>query len=355
MNLERVLGIGGEGIVLSHKIDTKANHYRARRNWFGWPKAGWIEKKGKDVALKFVKFAKEDEKEDERGWYGGINGNGKWVTSHYFMRSKKLGDFMAATWISGGYSRPYINFRISKVNRKYYYIKVMERYQQSLWKYLESTNFSLEERLKMAIKLTKELRMAHDGGVVHRDLKPTNIMIDAKNRLTLVDFGIGKESFDLQGSCGTPGFNAPEQFSGEKQNEPVDIFSLGKNLILILFEWKIGLNLLWSSKEWIKSQSFEQKLAPLFNLFGIIHRMMQIKPKKRPKLKDVLKNLESTAALISKDPKSKAEWKSFHSLIKVPAEFKVDEKTQCSRDVFNEISQLTLKAKSGQMVTEGTK
>ena len=68
-----------------------------------------------------------------------------------------------------------------------------------------------------------------------------------------------------------------------------------------------------------------------------------------------MKVLETTEALISNDPQIEADWKSFHSLIKVPAEFKVDERTQCSRDLFQELSQLTLKAKSGQMVTGGTK
>ena len=150
----------------------------------------------------------------------------------------------------------------------------MEQYPQSLWKLLESTNFGLKERLEMAIKLTKELKMAHHGGVAHRDLKPTNIMVDAKNELALVDFGIGNVFDLLKGSCGTPGFNAPEQFSGEKQGRPVDIFSLGKNLILILFEWKIGWHLLWSSEEWIQPQ--KHKLSPLSNLFKFIRRMMQV-------------------------------------------------------------------------------
>ena len=152
----------------------------------------------------------------------------------------------------------------------------MERYPQNLWKLLESNNFGLKERLEIAIKLTEELKIAHDGRVVHRDLKPTNIMVDAKNELTLVDFGIGNFDRGLEGSCGTPGFNAPEQFSGEDQNKMVDIFSLGKNLILILFEWKIGWNILWSSKEWIQSQKLEHKLAALYNLFEIIRHMTQV-------------------------------------------------------------------------------
>ena len=101
-------------------------------------------------------------------------------------------------------------------------------------------------------------------------------MVDAKKELVLVDFGIGNRFDVLKGSCGTPGFNAPEQFSGEEQVNAVDIFSLGKNLILIFFEWKIGWNLLWSSEKWIESQKLEHKLAPLFNLFELLRRMMQV-------------------------------------------------------------------------------
>ena len=152
----------------------------------------------------------------------------------------------------------------------------MERYPQSLWKVLETTNFGLEERLDLAIKITKELKIAHYGYVAHRDLKPTNIMVNAKNELALVDFGIGNNIGFLKGSSGTPGFNAPEQFSGEKHEEVVDIFSLGKNLILILFEWKIGWNLLWASEKWIHSKNLEQILAPLSNLCELIRRMTQV-------------------------------------------------------------------------------
>ena len=59
--------------------------------------------------------------------------------------------------------------------------------------------------------------------------------------------------------------------------------------------------------------------------------------------------------MISTDPRIESGWKSFHSRIKLPAGFKVDERTQCSRDLFKELTQVSLKAKSGQMVTGGTK
>ena len=82
--------------------------------------------------------------------------------------------------------------------------------------------------------------------------------------------------------------------------------------------------------------------------------VVQITSFNRPTITGVLKILESTAVLISTDPQIESDWKSFHSLIKVPDEFKVDEKTQCSRDLFKELTQVSLKAKSGQMVTGGT-
>ena len=85
------------------------------------------------------------------------------------------------------------------------------------------------------------------------------------------------------------------------------------------------------------------------------NKFFQVNPDKRPGVADILKVLESTAEIISNDPKIESDWKSFHSLIKVPAEFKVDERTQCSRDLFKELTQVSLKAKSGQMVTGGTK
>ena len=119
VKLERILGLGGEGIVLSDKITTKEHHYEK----------GWEEKKGREVAVKFVKFEK-DENEDLEGpeekdrylKHGGIDVNGKWVTSQYFERLDKLGDYKAATHRFGGYNRPYIDFGVSKIFDKYFYV-----------------------------------------------------------------------------------------------------------------------------------------------------------------------------------------------------------------------------------------
>ena len=119
VRLDRILGLGGEGIVLNEKITTNEYHYEK----------GWEEKKGREVAVKFVKFEKDEnedfegpEEENEDGRVAGIDENGKWVYSQYFDRLGKLGDYKAATHPFGGYSRPYIDFGVSKINEKYFYV-----------------------------------------------------------------------------------------------------------------------------------------------------------------------------------------------------------------------------------------
>ena len=107
----------------------------------------------------------------------------------------------------------------------------MERYPLTLWKFLESENLGLLERLEIAIKLVNEVKRAHDGSVVHRDLKPTNVMLDKNKDLTLVDFGIGRNSGDIffhQIFCGTPGFNAPEHFQASSKISPWTFLVSGK-------------------------------------------------------------------------------------------------------------------------------
>ena len=119
VRLERILGLGGEGIVLSDEMDTKEHHYET----------GWDEKKGREVAVKFVKFEKDENEDlegpaekDEYEYSGGIDENGKWVLSQYFKRLDKLGDYNAATYKYGGYNRPCIDFGVSKINEKYFFV-----------------------------------------------------------------------------------------------------------------------------------------------------------------------------------------------------------------------------------------
>jgi hypothetical protein len=95
-------------------------------------------------------------------------------------------------------------------------------------------NGSLGEREVARIGLTvlSGLSAAHAAGVVHRDVKPTNILITDDNEVFLVDFGIAKISGDMSLTgqskvLGTPEYLAPEQILGQPVGAPADLWSLG--------------------------------------------------------------------------------------------------------------------------------
>ena len=89
----------------------------------------------------------------------------------------------------------------------------------------------LERALKLAEEIADALDYAHAQGVVHRDIKPGNILITQDGRAKIADFGIAKLNlahFTLPGRVlGTPAYMAPEQLSGEGVDGRSDLFSLG--------------------------------------------------------------------------------------------------------------------------------
>ena len=152
----------------------------------------------------------------------------------------------------------------------------MPVYACTLWKYLtarDAASFRLEERLELALKVSKEVRLLNEKHLVHRDLKPSNIMLDRGNTV-LVDFGIGND-YLTKGSRGTVGFNAPESFACSQQNRQSDWFSLGKVLVLILFEWKVGWKLIWSPSVWTERET-RSKFGRLDDIRELIVEMLKV-------------------------------------------------------------------------------
>jgi serine/threonine protein kinase/tetratricopeptide (TPR) repeat protein len=101
--------------------------------------------------------------------------------------------------------------------------------------------FTLEEKVKIVYQICRALDAAHAEGVVHRDLKPHNIMVEAKGRVVVMDFGIAhsmeRVGFTITGALvGTPVYMSPEQAKGEKIDTRSDLFSLG----IIFYELLTG-------------------------------------------------------------------------------------------------------------------
>ena len=90
---------------------------------------------------------------------------------------------------------------------------------------------SLETALRLAEEVAEALHYAHTQGVVHRDIKPGNILVTEDGHPKIADFGIAKLNlahFTLPGRVlGTPAYMAPEQLSGEGADGRSDLFSLG--------------------------------------------------------------------------------------------------------------------------------
>ncbi len=162
----------------------------------------------------------------------------------------------------------------------------------------------LADALGVARQMLAGLAAAHAADVIHRDVKPENIMLVRRDRVKLVDFGVariidGPEAAQITGRgdlIGTPGYFAPEQGSGM----PVDARSDAWAATVVLYEMVVG------ELPFVAGSVVEQ-------LSAIIHAEPARPSAVRPYLPEALD--EVVAAGLRKDPTERATVEELHAML----------------------------------------
>ena len=102
-------------------------------------------------------------------------------------------------------------------------------------------DFTVDDAVRMTCELLDALGYAHQQGIVHRDVKPANVMLSHDLRVKLTDFGVARMADvgagDEEGALvGTPSYMAPEQICGQAAGPRSDIFAVG----IILYRFLTG-------------------------------------------------------------------------------------------------------------------
>jgi serine/threonine-protein kinase len=141
------------------------------------------------------------------------------------------------------------------------------------------------------------LAVAHNSGVVHRDFKPENIMIESSGHSKLLDFGIAVRPGDGVSGAGTPPYMAPEQWAGAPSGPSTDVYAA----TIVFFECLTGTRPFQSRNVAALARQHQSMPPPVEQvpppLRGLVERGMAKHPANRPATADAfLVELEAVAA-----------------------------------------------------------
>lgn len=142
--------------------------------------------------------------------------------------------FVREAWVGARVNSPWVG-RVIELppGRQTCLYTVMPLYQGELLatRLARRPALGLEEGRNIAIKLARGAAALHRTGIIHRDIKPDNVILESEGSLKLIDLGVvrvpGLEDFPAADIPGTLGYMAPEMFAGERGTEATDIYALG--------------------------------------------------------------------------------------------------------------------------------
>jgi serine/threonine protein kinase len=128
-----------------------------------------------------------------------------------------------------------------------YYIAMQYVEGHTLKRTINARPLAAPALLSIALQVADAVARAHDRGIIHRDIKPQNIMITPRGQAKVLDFGLGKnleeatshasaEITALGSPFGTPAYMSPEQARGDRTDRRGDVFSFG----IVLYEMATG-------------------------------------------------------------------------------------------------------------------
>lgn len=105
---------------------------------------------------------------------------------------------------------------------------------RSLHHLIYKTNLPPRKAMNLAMQLCEALSFAHSHGIIHRDIKPGNIMVNDADQVKVADFGLARpgQQMEEENPMGTPDYAAPEICGGSVTDHRVDIFAAG----VVLYE-----------------------------------------------------------------------------------------------------------------------
>jgi serine/threonine-protein kinase len=128
--------------------------------------------------------------------------------------------------------------------------------------------FGIKEAVRVMCELLDALQFAHNAGIIHRDVKPANIMLDSQARTKLTDFGVARvqgldrtsaERTQAGSMVGTPAYMSPEQITGVSVDARTDVFSAG----VILYQFLTGEKPFTGGGAWTIAKKIIQEHPPL--------------------------------------------------------------------------------------------
>lgn len=145
--------------------------------------------------------------------------------------------FLREAWVSAQLKSPHIGHVIElPPDRQTRLYAVMPFYEGETLEQRLSRHpkLGLEEGRRIGVKLCQALASLHRAGVIHRDIKPDNVILGTGGEVRLIDLGVvrlpGLEDVLGGDIPGTPSFMAPELFAGEQGDEASDLYALGATL-----------------------------------------------------------------------------------------------------------------------------